>query len=100
MSIAEALNANRACSAPWIKDAVLRPVTLEAPKLRAHSWVEEDDGGHCCSVCEVSVDDRFVKDSGVSEVTTATSLDIALHWWTQAHPRSEVSRLVLRCPAV
>ena len=96
MSIADELNANRACSAPWIKGAVLRPVTLETPKLRAHAWVEEE-GEHVCAECGVMLSDAFVKDFGPSEVVTATSLDVAIYWWTLRFPRTEVAALVRKC---
>lgn len=39
----------------------------------------------------------FMRDFGPSDVVTATSLDVAIFWWTLRFPRTEVAALVRKC---
>lgn len=100
MSAADALKANRACAAPWIKDAVDRPKTKAPPVLREHRWQEADDGAHECATCGAHLSKHFVVDMDVAQVSTDTALDIAIYFWVLEHPRSEVARLVTACKEV
>lgn len=97
----DALRANRACAAPWIKASAERTADPAPVVLRQHSWVEDADSpkSHECVRCGVSMEDRMVhQDLGAGTVVTDTTLDIALHWWCLRHPKTEVARLVTACP--
>jgi hypothetical protein len=94
---ADALNANRACSAPWIKGIVERPVVPAAPAFKQHNWTESEDGGWECPNCTIEMVKGYPKTVGVSDVDTLTTLDVALYWWCLRNPKAAVTALAARC---